>query len=83
MNGTDVTTATYQITDGGITDVDGVADGVINDPAGPAVAVIAESLSDTGDGTSWIVVAGATIGATALLLTIRRRSLQEIVEEDL
>ncbi len=40
INGSSVTVVTYQITDGGERDTDGVADGIINDPAGLATAVV-------------------------------------------
>jgi len=47
VGGSTVTTVTFTITDGDpITDEDGIADGVINDPSGPAVAV--DDLADTG-----------------------------------
>lgn len=46
LSGSTVTTASYTVTDGDpLTDEDGVADGIINDPAGPAVAVVVSSSS--------------------------------------
>ena len=40
ISGQNVTVVTYQVTDGGERDIDGVADGMINDPAGLARAII-------------------------------------------
>jgi hypothetical protein len=37
VNGKMVTTATYTVTDGSSMDTDGIANGIINDPAGPAI----------------------------------------------
>lgn len=54
INGTQVTRITFQITDGGQYDVDGLANGTIVDPAGPAVlaatsTVSPSELAPTGD----------------------------------
>lgn len=40
INGSSVTVVTYQITDGGERDTDGLADGMISDPAGLAQSVV-------------------------------------------
>jgi hypothetical protein len=40
INGQEVTVVTYQVTDGGERDVDGVVDGMINDPAGLAKSIV-------------------------------------------
>ena len=72
VNGTDVTTATYTVIDGGATDVDGIADGVINDPAGPAVS--AEDLAETGQSTFVQIGLGAALVAGAVIATKTARS---------
>jgi hypothetical protein len=40
MDALDVTVATYQITDGGIYDEDGIVNGIIVDPSGPSISNI-------------------------------------------
>ena len=51
--GTTVTTASFTVTDGDPrTDEDGVADGIINDPSGPAVVVATNSGSSSSGGAS-------------------------------
>ena len=46
INGQSVAVVTYQVTDGGVLDIDGIADGIIKDPAG--LATIAVSAPNTG-----------------------------------
>ncbi|MDC1205626.1 hypothetical protein N8083_02145, partial [Candidatus Pacebacteria bacterium] len=49
VGGTTVTTASFTVTDGDpATDEDGIADGVINDPSGPAVYVPPEDSGSSG-----------------------------------
>ena len=57
VNGNNVTTATYSLTDGGIHDSDGIQDSVIIDPAGPAVD--ASNDDDDGDGITNIDEVGS------------------------
>ncbi len=68
-SGDTVTTVSYTITDGDpLTDEDGVADGVINDPAGPAVEVqsaVAEPLSETGQSIAPVMLVGALVSTAA------------------
>lgn len=61
--GATVTTVTFSLTDGGPFDADGAANGVISDPAGPAVAL--EELAETG-----ISVAGMPIGSGLALVLL-------------
>jgi hypothetical protein len=49
--GQTVTKITYALTDGGVLDTDGTANGVIIDPAGPAVLAATISAPNTGAGT--------------------------------
>jgi 5-hydroxyisourate hydrolase-like protein (transthyretin family) len=55
VNGRDVTVAQYDITDGGQYDMDGIANGVIIDPAGPAVSA-EEDCPGTIGNTIWLDV---------------------------
>jgi|GEM_PF-5783808 len=48
VGGNDVTTITYSVTDGGPLDEDGVANGVIIDPSGPAIIVNGAPSSGSG-----------------------------------
>lgn len=52
IDGKNVTVASYEITDGGDLDDDGVANGVIIDPAGVALSVV--GAPNTGLGGSWL-----------------------------
>lgn len=51
IGGTQVTTMTYTLVDGGPLDTDGVANGRIQDPAGPGVVLAETTDGDTGLGT--------------------------------
>lgn len=81
IGGEPVLEISYQVTDGGPLDADGVANGVIVDPAGPAVADPSLPAPDTGYGEpSRSTVAGTVLlvgtaisGATGLLLLFGQR----------
>jgi uncharacterized repeat protein (TIGR02543 family) len=78
MGGEQVLVASYQVSDGGVLDSDGTVNGVIVDPAGPAVAASAGSLTNTGIQlwhtaiTAAILAAGAAI---TILLPHKHRKL--------
>jgi len=69
----DVTTVSYQITDGGVLDTDGIANGTITDPIGPAVLAVSDdvdggddpSLVDTGVSVIIYIVVGISIMTAA------------------
>lgn len=73
IGGADVTKATYELTDGGPNDEDGVANGTIVDPAGPATQVLAA----TGEHILQTSVFGfvAVVFAGTLFYTSRRSNL--------
>lgn len=64
VGGQTVTTATYALTDGGPYDEDGIANGTIVDPAGPAVL----ELADTGSSPIYPIIAAALILISAHVL---------------
>ena len=72
-----VTTLSYSVTDGGVSDADGLANGVIVDPAGPAIpqtaaaSVSAASAPNTGLPAQNSVLPLTTLAGAALLLTGR------------
>ncbi len=80
VNGQSVTTATYTVLDGGSNDDDGVANGIIIDPAGPAVldaqsAAANSNLDNTGIGSLWSTVAGLSlVVAAGFLAKIAKKS---------
>jgi hypothetical protein len=71
--------ATYQVQDGGPLDVDGQANGTIDDPAGLGVDQTdtatdsGGSLMETGDTHAWIVVLAALGAVTATIQVFRSR----------
>ena len=73
-----VTTVSYEITDGGENDTDGLTDGILTDPAGPAIE--AETLQETGSAATLSIVTGTSILLTTLLVystsSGRKRSLK-------
>jgi N-acetylneuraminic acid mutarotase len=75
IDGEPATRVTYQVTDGGELDIDGVENGMISDPAGLTQA--ASSLASSGQ-TIALHVAGLSavciVGATAILIRRRRLS---------
>lgn len=70
INGSSVAVATYQITDGGELDMDGVVDGKIEDPAGIATqASLAGNLASTGQSTAlFIIIASLLTLASSVLV---------------
>ena len=83
--GTDVTTVSYKLTDGGPLDQDGQVNGEIRDPAGTAVeipkpasanAYEQSDLADTGESEIMLIVAGiiALIVNGSTLMVLRRKS---------
>lgn len=71
LNGHDVIIATYEVTDGGSLDADGVADGVIVDPAGLALAgtdsiVTVPSAPNTGVGAVMSLVSVSILPALSI-----------------
>jgi hypothetical protein len=73
VGGVNVTTATYSVTDGGQYDQDGTANGVIVDPAGPAV--LGASLADTGASTLiYSIIGGALAAAAVTVLVVPSRT---------
>ena len=69
IGGTQVTTMTYALTDGGPLDADGLANGQIQDPAGPAVLGSATSnndLTNTGQGILITTLLGTVLIFVAL-----------------
>jgi surface protein len=83
--GTDVTTVSYKLTDGGPLDQDGQVNGEIRDPAGTAVeipkpasanAYEQSDLADTGESEIMLIVAGiiALIVNGSALMVLRRKS---------
>lgn len=77
IGGQVVTTVTYSVVDGGVMDQDGTANGVIIDPIGPAVE--ASELATTGTSVLLIVIVGAVIAESALVVHFARR--REVVIE--
>jgi len=71
-----VTTASYTVVDGGSTDTDGEENGVIVDPAGPAVP-LKEELSDTGKSAILYVTAGFL--ASSMAIAVGRYRTKESV----
>ena len=69
--GTTVTTVTFGLTDGGLFDADGVVNGKISDPAGPAIVESEEVLAETGQNIAASISIGLGIAAVAGL--IRRK----------
>lgn len=71
---------TYSVTDGGPLDEDGVANGIIVDPAGPAIkdavasSGVGGTLTDTGISLQ-IIVPLSAVSIVASYLVVRRRSL--------
>ncbi|MDX1765359.1 MAG: S8 family serine peptidase [Candidatus Saccharimonadales bacterium] len=71
IGGTAVTTVSYDVTDGGSLDEDGLANGTIEDPAG--YGVLAASLADTGTGAIMGILVGLVVAAISLVTTQRTR----------
>ncbi len=65
--GRSVTTASFTLTDGGALDYDGVANGIIDDPHGPAHTV--GGLASTGQGTQIIQIAAAVLLIVVIFTT--------------
>lgn len=73
VSGKQVTVANLKVTDGGVGDDDGVANGIIKDPSGPAMPLV---LADTGASVSYISV---IVGLVALLSVMyREKFIKEI-----
>ena len=73
VNGTTVTTATYTVTDGGVGDIDGEANGTIVDPAGPAIGL--DALAETGAAsTALLPIAGVAFMSTSIALIYLSRN---------
>jgi hypothetical protein len=75
VNGVQVTRVTFQITDGGQYDVDGIANGTIVDPAGPAILASATTqpeLLQTGSFLMTRSLLGLGMIVSVILLWIRR-----------
>lgn len=51
--GNKVLTATYEVTDGGSLDIDGIANGVIVDPTGPGKSVVGAPNTGLGGASDW------------------------------
>lgn len=76
--------AVYDLTDGGPLDQDGTANGVIVDPAGPALLVASAATTTTGSsggslvdtGLSLVATTGFACGLIGTALLIKRRRLQ-------
>jgi hypothetical protein len=77
VNGTDVTTVSYAVNDGGPLDIDGQENGIIKDPAGPAVSTA--DLSETGDSAATVVAVGIFIALVAVVLS-RGKKAQKVEE---
>ena len=74
-----VTTATYTVTDGGPLDEDGVVNGIIIDPSGPAV-LAQGNLAETGVEVYTSFIAGGLILTLSLgLLIIPKYKEEEVV----
>ena len=75
IGGTNVTTLSYAVTDGGPLDADGTANGIIVDPVGPGENTLAE----TGAQAYFSVILGLSLITTAIALMrvkIRGRRIQ-------
>lgn len=68
IGGQQVMIATYQVTDGGVLDDDGSANGVIVDPAGPAVLGASVAAPATGMAriNTWVFVSSMLVGVGLL-----------------
>lgn len=76
INGSSVAVATYQITDGGELDMDGVVDGNIEDPAGIATqASLTGNLASTGRSTTLFVIIAVLLTLTSSALLLARRKV--------
>lgn len=76
IDGVPVTTAIYQVTDGGELDMDGEENGVIVDPAGLAQEVVdAPNTGLVREGISYYaaMVVGLILGITGMLLVVRQK----------
>jgi hypothetical protein len=85
INGSSVTVATYQITDGGELDMDGVVNGEISDPAGVGKPVSTLSiLASTGASSSLLVVVALSsfvIAGTLSLKLINSRRREDLCND--
>jgi Tol biopolymer transport system component len=70
LGGAPVIKATYQITDGGLYDEDGTANGVIIDPVGLAETVSVTTLTDTG--TNIMITTGLSAFTICMAFFVRR-----------
>ncbi len=69
IGGNTVTTVSFSITDGGAYDGDGLRDGVVTDPAGPAVLSV-NAIKDTEESQSNNLIFGLLIAPVALVLVV-------------
>ena len=68
------TTTSYQVQDGGPLDQDGIANGTIEDPAGPAVKIQKSNLAKTGQNTLIIsLVSTLLLSASALTIKLKKK----------
>ena len=83
IGGTDVTVIRYSLTDGSQFDEDGLENGVIVDPSGPAVLAVQENnsaISELGE-TGAAITSGLVLGAgliVASLFSARRTKVHKI-----
>ena len=85
VDGETVTTATFDLVDGGLNDEDAIANSVVRDPSGPAVKTALPSAlafaEDTGGRAIWLYLLLLPIfGVIFILLARRRDEDQEVVE---
>jgi LPXTG-motif cell wall-anchored protein len=77
IGGQQAVKAVYTVTDGGVLDADGIANGTIVDPVGLGTEV--ETLADTGSETFLLPIIGLTLmGTTVALLFATRKRITKI-----
>lgn len=73
VGSTKVTTLTYSVTDGGALDADGAANGIIVDPAGPAVLAVTSPDTGIESVNAVMVFAPIFVGAGLLVVGLQKR----------
>ncbi|HJP81318.1 MAG TPA: choice-of-anchor U domain-containing protein [Candidatus Saccharimonadales bacterium] len=79
MGGQSLTKTSFDITDGGNLDADGIVNGTISDPAGlavPAARSTGGTLADTGQSTGAFLIAALSMFGAATVLAVRKRSIE-------